>query len=122
MATAKPKPIRAVVGFRAATDADVQARASAVLAGMTGNVNFPTPPIDMNTLKAAIDTFAAAITAAMDGSKKAIAARHKDREAVIKILRQLGMYVEAIAYEDMAIFTTSGFEPVSSARTPAQPL
>ena len=46
-------------------------------------------PFDMPTFKAAIDSFAAAVDAALDGGKKAIAERNRQQEVVIKMLRQL---------------------------------
>src|SRR5215831_4636199 len=120
--TAKPKPIRALLGFRTASDADILSRAKAVLAGMTGNTKFATPPVAMDTLKTAIDVFAASVADALDGSKKAITTKHKDREALIKLLRQLATYVEAASDEDMAIFTSSGFTALSTKRNPPQEL
>ena len=43
----------------------------------------------MPMFKAAIDSFAAAVDAALDGGKKAIAERNRQQEVVIKMLRQL---------------------------------
>jgi hypothetical protein len=54
----------------------------------------------------------------MDGSKKVIAAKNKQRDVVIKNLRLQARYVEAIAGSDMATFKCSGFEPVVSVRAP----
>ena len=110
MATTKVTPIRAMLGFKTASDADLLARATAVLNGLTSNARFPSPPVDLATLKAAIDALAAAIAEALDGSKIAKAARDKDRDALVKILRQLVMYVEANSDDDMSVFTTSGFQ------------
>jgi hypothetical protein len=122
MATTKVKPIRPLLGFKSATDAQVQSRATAVLTGLTGNAHFPTPPVDLAALKTAIDTFTAGIAEALDGSMKAIAKKNKDRAALTKMLKQLAVYVEANCNDDLAIFTTSGFQPASTTRTPPQPL
>ena len=42
---------------------------------MLNNAAYPNPPVDMAGLKAAIDTYTAAVTAALDGGKTAIVAR-----------------------------------------------
>jgi hypothetical protein len=122
MSTTKPKPIRAVLGFTRLADTDLVSRATAVLTGLMGNLKFPTPPVDLNVLKSSIESLAAAIAEALDGSKKAIATKNNERNALVNILRQLATYVESNCNEDMAIFTSSGFEARSTVRTPSQSL
>src|SRR5262249_22069928 len=100
MATTKVKPIRPVLAFKTATDAQVQARATAVLTGLTGNAHFSTPPVDLTAFKASIDTFTAGIAEALDGSRKVIAAKDKERSALIRMLRQFAIYVEANCNDD----------------------
>jgi hypothetical protein len=120
MAT-KIKHIVPVMGFRKMTDADLISRAQTIETQMTGNANFPTPPVDLNTLKTTIVNFAAAVAAALDGSKKQKADKNKLKDQLIKMLRQLATYVEATAGADHAIFISSGFQPAAP-KTPAQPL
>lgn len=122
MSTTRTKRIRAVLGFTNVKDADVVTRATAVLSGMTGNANYPTPPIDIASFKTAIDALVAAIALAQDGGKRDIAVKNAAREAVIKMFRQLGTYVEANCKEDMAIFTSSGLQPTLNLKSAAQPL
>src|SRR5207245_2961494 len=74
------------------------------------------------TLKANIESFLALISEALDGSKKVIAQKDKQREAVVKMLRLLGRYVEVTSNGDMAIFTSSGFQPASTIKVPPSPL
>src|SRR2546425_2370715 len=118
----KPKTIKPIDGFSNVSDADVVARGTNVQTNMTGNANFPNPPADLTALKTAIDTFSALIAQALDGSKKIIAEKNRQREAVIKMLRLLGRYVEVTCKDDMAIFKSSGFEPASTTKTPPAPL
>jgi hypothetical protein len=106
----KPKQIKPIDGFANVSDADVVLRGTSIQTNMTGNPNFPNPPVDLATLKAAIETFAALIAEAFDRSKKVVAQKNKQREAVIRMLRLLGRYVEVTCNDDMAIFQTSGFE------------
>jgi hypothetical protein len=89
---------------------------------MTGNTNFPNPPVDMAAFKTAVDSFSTLITEALDGSKKVIAQKNKQREAVIKMVRLLGRYVEITSNGDMAVFQTSGFQPASTTKTTSEPL
>lgn len=118
----KVKQIRPSLGFNRFLDADLLTRATAIQAGMAGNDAYPDPPVDAETFKAAIDSYAAAITAALDGSKKAKADRQKQRDQVISMLRLLGHYVEAACKADMTVFLSSGFEAASWTRTAPQPL
>jgi hypothetical protein len=105
-----PREIRAIDGFSRIANGDLVSRATNIQAAMTGNTNFPNPPVDLAALKTAIDTFSALIAEALDGSKKVIAERNKQRSAIIKMLKLLGRYVEVASDGDMAIFQTSGFE------------
>ncbi|HYR85618.1 MAG TPA: fibronectin type III domain-containing protein [Terriglobia bacterium] len=118
----KPKKIKPIDGFSNVSDADVVSRAANVQTHMTGNANFPDPPVDLAALKTAIDTLSALIAQALDGSKTVIAEKNKQREAVIKMLRLIGRYVEVTCKDDMAIFLTSGFQPASNAKTTPNPL
>src|SRR3989454_12556138 len=58
----------------------------------------------------------------LDGSKKVIAEKKKQKEVVVKKLRLLGRYVEKTCKNDMAIFMSSGFEPASGGKAQPQGL
>src|SRR5215467_12751150 len=114
--------IKASLGFKKATAGDVLARGNAVLAGLyIDKDDYTSPPIDEATLKSQLDALSAAISAALDGGRKAIAAREHQKGVVIKSLRQLGHYVEENCKDDMTTFLKSGFQPVSSTRTVGTP-
>ena len=76
-----PKEIKAIDGFSRVADGDVVSRATNIQVAMTGNGNFPNSPVDMAALKTAIETFSALIAEALDGSKKVIAQKNKQRAA-----------------------------------------
>src|SRR2546421_315536 len=118
----KVKKIKAVLGFGGMSDTDLLKRLDAIRDGMTGNAAFPSPPVDMAMFKTAIDLFNTLVTDALDGGKKTISAKRKQREVVIKIATQLGHYVEAASNNELATFNTSGFVAVTNTRTPPQPL
>jgi hypothetical protein len=93
-----------------------------VVTGLTGNPNFLNPPVALADLTAAKDSLSALISESLDGSKKVIAEKKKQREVVIRMLRMLGRYVEFTCKDDMAIFKSSGLEPASNTKAPPQPL
>jgi len=118
----KVKKIKAVLGFGGMSDTDLLKRLDAIRDGMTGKAAFANPPVDMATFKTAIDLFNTLVTDALDGGKKTVSAKRKQREVVIKMATQLGHYVEAASNNDLATFNTSGFVAVTNTRTPPQPL
>ena len=124
MTTKKPKLniIKPQLGFVSMTDADLVARATFVHDGLNGNAAYPSPPVDMPGLKAAIDALNAAIAASLDGGKTATIEKDKRRADVIIMLRLLGHYVEAACKNDMTTFASSGFVAASATRTPPQPV
>src|SRR5438477_4907456 len=118
----KVKKIKPLDGFSNGSAGHVVSRGTSVQTHMTGNSDYPNPPVDLAAFKTAIDVLAALIAQALDGSKKVIAEKNKQREVVIKMLRLLGRYVEITCKEDMAIFKSSGFEPASTAKVAPGPL
>ena len=103
--------IRARLGFSRQPDGNVSIRGKAVYKGMKGNEKFANSPIKLSDLKAATDDFDHSIAQALDGGKKAFAQKQKCRASLVKILRQLGHYVESAAEGNMDVFLSSGFEP-----------
>ena len=116
---AKLKPLE---GYGTMSDDNIVHVGMAVQTGLTGNSNFQNLPVDLAALKTDIDSFSALIAEAMDGSKKVIAQKNKQREAVIKMLRLLGRFVEIQSDNDAAIFTSSGFVAASTTKAPPGPL
>lgn len=118
----KQKLIKPIDGFAGVSDADVLARGTNVQTCMTGNANFPAPPVDLATFKAALETLSALIAQALDGGKKVIAEKNKQRVVVVKMLHLLGRYVEFSCKDDMAIFESSGFQAAPTKKTTVPPL
>jgi len=114
------KKIKPLEDYRILSDEGVVSRGVGVYTGTNGNPNFPNPPFPLADLKTGADNLSALMAESLDGSKKVIAEKNKQREAVIKMLRLLGRYVEVTCKEDMAIFKSSGFEPASTTRTAPQ--
>lgn len=116
------KKIKAVLGFGKTSDADLLKVLESVLKGMTNNTAYPNPPVALTDFKSAIDSFSVLVTDALDGGKKVNSAKRKQREVVVKMVTQLGHYVEAACNDDVAAFDTSGFTAASTVRRPPQPL
>jgi hypothetical protein len=114
--------IRALDGLSKVSNGDLVSRGTSVQTNMTGNANFPNPPVNLADLKAAIERFSALMAEALDGSKRVIAEKNKQRETVIKMLRLLARYVEFASKDDVAIFNTSGFELASTTKVQPPPL
>jgi hypothetical protein len=70
---------------------------------------FRTPPVSMATLKQDVDNLTGSSAAAMDGSKKDIARRNKDRRTLEQDLTLLGAYAVKVADGDPEILAQSGF-------------
>jgi len=117
-----PKLIKAALNLHRALPEQVLSQGKVLLKGLTGNSNFTNLPVDLNVFKADLDTYAASIVGAKDGGKKAITLRNKQGGVVIRTIKFLATYVELNCKDDMNIFLSSGFQPRSNARTPAQPL
>lgn len=120
----KPKvvKIRPIEGFATMSDTDVIQKATSVVTGMTGNSNYTNVPVDLAVLKTDVDTYSSLYNESLDGSKKVIAQKNKQREVVIKKLRLLARFVEVNCDGDMAKFTSSGFTPASTTKVPPSPL
>src|SRR5690349_15812755 len=109
MTEKNPRP-RVSLAFLQGKDADIQAGGKAVVGGMTGNPEFPDPPVNLAETDALLDSYGDAIAACVDGGKLATATRNSLREAVSKAMRLLAAYVESVANGDETIIRTSGFE------------
>ena len=116
------KQVRVRLGYGRLSNEQVATEAVAAIDGLTDNPKFVNPPIALADLKARVETFASMIAAANDGGRKAIVERDKQRAVVVKMLRQLGHWVEANCGDDPVTLKSSGFQLAATARTPAQPL
>src|SRR2546428_10565594 len=98
MSTTQQRPIKAVLNFRRMARELVLSTSSHIYTEMYNNPNFTPPqapalPVDQATLKSANDALAAAIAAAPDGGKKAIAHQNAQKVAGAQVLFQPAHYV-----------------------------
>jgi hypothetical protein len=122
--TAKTKqpPFHIALGYTGFTDSDVAANALAAHDGVKAHPEFfPNPP-ELEAFLASIQTLEGSIAAAKDGGgKKAVAQKNKARATTIKLMRQLGHYVEANCKDDINIVNASGYKVAAKAKTVPQP-
>src|SRR5438128_1378392 len=107
--TTRVKKLKGKLGFHDMPDPDLLKQLNTVHDRMNGNSAFSKPPVDMVIFKAGIDRLTVLVSEAEDGGKKAISAKKKQREEMIKQVTQLGHYVEFASNDDPATFITSGF-------------
>src|ERR1051326_6517654 len=84
------KKIKPLLNFSKLSDTDLLTRLDAIHNSITRNTNFPAPPVDMATFKSAIDSYNTLTTDALDGGKRAVSAKKKQREVVIKMAQDIG--------------------------------
>lgn len=108
------------LGFAKLPDTELDNFAQAVIDAMTGNTNYPSPPVTMVNLQTATDDFTAKLAAAATGGVADTAAKNNSRQNLVTMLRQQASYVQMTCGEDMAKLLTSGFEAQSTNRTSVQ--
>jgi hypothetical protein len=99
--------IRVKLNYSRLSPTEVATQAVAVVDGLTNNPNFTTPPIAPADLTAQVEIYVSLIAAARDGGKRAIIERDKQQTVVVKMLRQLGHWVEANCKDDPGILKSA---------------
>ena len=104
--------------FAALSDPDLSRFAGKVIDGLTGNTQFPTPPVLVAELTIAKGSFDNAVMKADKGASLAVAQKNAARAVLIDDLTKDASYVDINCNEDLSILLSSGYEPVSTNRTP----
>ena len=106
--------IRVLLGLVRAKDHTVEEITGSVLKGMGANTTaYPTPPVTMAELQAGLNDFTASIAAQQQGGKPATINKNNKRDALVAMLRQEAVYVQANCHNDLATLVSSGFEAVT---------
>jgi hypothetical protein len=108
---------RVNLGFAGYSDSDLDEFTSGVIASMTGNAEFPTPPVALADLGTLQTTFENAMAAAAQGGTQLTAVKNAARTALVTAMRKVAAYVQSIASQDVALLLSSGFQANSTART-----
>jgi hypothetical protein len=111
-----PQAIRIVDGFRTQANEQIATAAGTIITGLTNNPAFPFPPVDPNTVQAAIDDLNAALAAQPHGGTTATAEKNSKRAVLVEFLRKLKHYVQDNCRNDPAVALSSGFPSAASTR------
>jgi len=114
------KKLKALKTFAKMSAANLITFLYAIIASMTANPAFLTPPVTITSLKDETDKLVTLAAAAADGGTKAIGEKNKQQSLVIKMLEQIAHYVEANSNDDLVTFQSSGFTPAPTSRPPVQ--
>ena len=83
--------------------------AEAILAGLAGNPDLPSPTPTLPVLQAAVDDFQTALANAADGGKSLTAIKNAKRAVLAQFLRQLAAYLQVACNNNFAVLVGSGF-------------
>jgi len=104
------------LSFAELSDTELDNFAQGVIDALTGNATYPTPPVTLANLQAAVDDYTAKMAAAQTGSRADRAARNNSRQVLVEMLRKVATYVQLMCNNDPALLLTSGFEMQSTNR------
>ena len=100
--------------FARQTDAQLDAFTGNVIAKLTGNASYPTPPVTMAALTTAWTEYQTRLANAAHGGAQATAAKNAARETLVGLLRQEANYVEGAGNNDLPTLLASGFGVTST--------
>ncbi|HEY5043010.1 MAG TPA: fibronectin type III domain-containing protein [Verrucomicrobiae bacterium] len=112
--------LKVSLAFNSYPGAVLDETATAILAGMTGNAAFPTPPVPLATVLARQIAFREALAAAANGGTQLTAVKNQARQALLDALDANAMYVQALARYDLAMLLSSGYQAASTNRAQIQ--
>lgn len=98
------------IGFSRCNEGDLELKTKEIIAGLTGNPTFPDPEPPLPTVQNALAAYSEARVIAAAGSHAAVVAKDSSREALQKLLVQLGLWVMATAKGNADAWASSGFK------------
>ena len=108
------------LSFAELSDTALDNFAQGVIEALTGNATYPTPPVTLANLQAAVADFTTKMAAAQTGGKSDTAAKNNSRNILVGMLRKVATYVQLMCNDDPALLLTSGFQMQSTDRVSAQ--
>ena len=112
------RSFRIYTGFTKAPDNDVCNVALDVSSALDGHPIFTTPPVTPTQLITLQNTFSADMTAARKLGTDRTLTKNISRQALVDALVQDALYCQGLARHDLNTLLTSGYEVVSTNRTP----
>jgi hypothetical protein len=114
-----PQRVRAADGFNADSAEELVTAGGVILAGLTNNPSFPSPPVDLQALKTAVDDLNAALAAQAHAGLAATAEKNSKAAVLTEMLRKLKHYVEDNCGNDVTVLLSSGFAAAGNTRNRA---
>ena len=108
---------RLKTGFDQLSDPDFQTKTESIYASMLGNINFPAPTPGLPVIDAAIEAYSAALIAAQQKDKNAVATKNQARNNLTALLIQLANSVMTTANGDKTMLISSGFDLAKDGET-----
>jgi hypothetical protein len=102
--------VKVSTNFGRLSDTELDNFAQGVIDALTGNATYPTPPVTLANLQAAVDDYTAKMAAAQTGGVADTAAKNNARNTLEEMLRKVATYVQMMCNEDPALLLTSGFQ------------
>ncbi len=103
------------------TDLRLPQDAANVIAGMTGNANFPNPPVKITDLTVLLDEYRSLIKPPGDRTTQSANDKNAKKQALIDALVSVGRYAEMVAAGDLVKLQTSGYVLVARNTVTAMP-
>jgi len=108
---------KAIIDYTGVKDNDLTEVAELVILKMTGNPDFPNPPVTIPDLTIAKSNYASALAIAQDGTKQDTANKNAMRLILEGMLAQIADYVNDVADGNYGMMVGSGF-PISKVPEP----
>lgn len=102
--------VKITTGFTRLRDEELDARAQAIVAAMTGNINFATPTPTLQVINDALKAFQDAAAQAAQGNRSVTALRDALRTDLINKLNDLALYVQLNCKNDLSILLSAGYK------------
>ncbi len=120
------KKNKLVFGFTNLSDSAFETKATTIFTCMTGNLNFPAPVPNLDTVNTAIKNYADALAAAKSRDLVKVIIKNERRAELEAVLISLGHYVTFTANtvdnasQERSIMASSGFNLNASKNNPSQ--
>lgn len=108
---------KAIISYSEVKDNDLTEVAELVIAKLTGNADFPNPPVTLADMRAAKDAYALALVKAKDGTKQDTADKNAKRLVLEGMLADNAGYVNERADGNLVMLQGSGL-PISKVPEP----
>jgi hypothetical protein len=119
MADTLVRNFRVYIGFSRDPDGDLNNMALGVISGMTNNPVFPNPPAAMSAVSDAQVAFSNAITDARNGGKDRTRIKNAAKQKLGDLLVKNALYCQSMARHNLDDLLSTGYDVVSTNRTPA---